>query len=227
MNKKVWDDDKTMMYFINTTASKILSLADGKKIFGELVTEAFVWSKIDLINDETLESFHLKTELNDRFLQSTTFCISMWEREIVKFKISKTNKENVTISPLIQSALESDGDLTAKNAYSFIAKEDAENQYQIYNRFKANLAMLLAHDMLFVEFIGTMEDTDENIVADTDLPAYKIGYVKPELSVNLAGVQTRSPLVGAALGVAIGKVIDSAPEIGTSAGRIVGEMESR
>lgn len=227
MNKKVWNDDKTTMYFINTTANKILSLADGKKSFSNLVTKAFAGSKIGSINNEALENFDLETQLNDRFLQSTIFCISMWERQLLKFKISKTNAENVFISPLLAKVIDSNGDLSVEKAYRILSKEDETTEYKLYNQFKANLALLFAYDMVLVKFTGSIEDCDDTVVVDSDLPQYKIGYLKPDFSADIAGVGTRGIIAGAALSALVGKVIDSAPEIGTTAGKIVGEMESR
>ncbi|MBC8757357.1 hypothetical protein H2O64_21995 [Kordia sp. YSTF-M3] len=231
MNKKVWHSEKTMMYFINTTASKILSLADGKKLFSNLVAEAFAGSKIESINDETLESFQLETELNDRFFQSTAFCISMWERQLLNFKISNT--ENVTIPPLAKEAIDSNGNLTVEKAYSIIAKEDKATEYKMYNQLKANLAMLFAYDMVFIKFTGSMEDSNENVVTDSDLPRYKIGYLQPNLLKNMYNLGDNNvirmhPILAATAGsFAADAVKVAAEEAGTTAGDIVGRMESR
>jgi len=226
MNTKVWRDDKTMMYFINSTASEILSLADGKKLFSDLVTESFVGSKIEKINDETLESFHLGTEINDRFLQTATFCVSMWERGILKFKISQTNLGSLSISPLLTKTIESNGDITVEKAYSIISKEDIMTKYKIYNQFKANLAMLLAYDMLLITFTGNIENCDKDVVLDNNLPQYKIGYLQPGLLTNIPGEMTRS-VSGYIVGALVGEVVKTAAqEAGTTLGKIVGEMES-
>ncbi len=230
MNKKVWRDDKTMMYFINTVASKILSLADGKNLFSSLVTKSLAESKIKNINNETLEGFHLGTEINDRFLQATTFCVSMWERGILKFKISQTNLGNLGISPLLTKAIGSNGELTVENAYRIISNEDSATKYVTYNQFKANLALLLAYDMLVVTFNGSMEDSDEDVVIDKATPHYKIGYIKPGLLTNVPESMIGIRVTGGELivGALVGHVVvTAAQEAGTTAGTIVGKMQSR
>jgi hypothetical protein len=233
MDKKIWHKDKSMMHLINTSSSKVLALADGKKPFSKLVNESLVGSDIEITNNKTLESFNLETELNDRFLQVTTFCISMWESEILNFRLSKTNPENVTISPILKEIVDSDGNFTVRDAYGIIAKETKENEYKMYNRLKGNLAMLLAYDMLFIEFTGSIEDSEESSIIDNDLPQYKVGYLKPDFLKDpndLGGeITTRihPALAAIAGGFAADAVKVAAEEAGTSAGRIVGEMESR
>ncbi|AXG71553.1 hypothetical protein KORDIASMS9_03810 [Kordia sp. SMS9] len=233
MDKKVWHKDKSMMHLINASSSKVLALADGKKPFSKLVNESLVGTDIEITNTKTLESFNLETELNDRFLQVTTFCISMWECEILNFRLSKENPENITISPILKEIVDSEGNFTVRDAYSIIAKETKENEYKMYNRLKGNLAMLLAYDMLFIEFTGSIEDSEESNIIDNDLPQYKVGYMKPEFLKDphdLGGdIVTRihPALVAIAGGFAADAVKVAAEEAGTTAGDIVGRMESR
>jgi hypothetical protein len=230
MNKKVWRDDHKMMYFINTTASSILALADGKNLFSDLVTQSLAGSKMEGISDETLESFHLKSELNDRFLQTTSFCVSMWERGILQFKTAQADLGNFAVSPLLKKAISSDGSLTVKKAYGLIAEEGEDTKYKLYNQFKANLAMLLAYDLLLVTCTGTFENTDEEVVPDHDLPNYKVGYIEPGILTQKQDGPVSIRLTGGELiiGALVGKVVDTAAqEAGTTLGDIVGRMESR
>ena len=230
MNKKVWRDDKTMMYFVNTTASKILSLADGKNTFSNLVIKSIAGIKVEDINDETLESYHLKFNLNDKFLQSASFCVSMWERGLLKFKIAQTDLGNLSVSPILTESIENNGDLSVEQAYGIISNEDEATKSKTYNQFKANLALLLAYDMLLVTFAGSIEDSDEEVLLDNGLPQYKVGYIQPGLLTEKPDEGIGIRFVGEELiiGALVGHiVVTGIQETGTAAGYIVGKIQSR
>ena len=235
MNNKVWNEDKTMMIIVNETASRILSLADGNKSLNEILKESYSGIlKIEDLNTESLEKLNLANDLNDRFLQTVSFCISMWERDLMKFKLAQTNVVDKFISPIINSSIDSHGEINVEKVYSSIrtgAKE--QSIYHAYNQYKSNIAMLLAYDILSVSFNAKLESYDQEVLQNSDLPQFKTGYLKPSIQISnksMGGDNTvrLSPMMTAiAVNVAWDVAKTAAAEAGTMAGDIVGRMESR
>lgn len=235
MNKKVWREDKTMMFIVNATASRILSLADGKKSFNDILKESYSGSlNIEDMNVESLEKFNLATELNDRFLQSAAFCINMWERGLLNFKVVQDKMDDMFISPIVSGTIDSKGEILVEKAVeSILTLENEPGIYKSFNQFKANLTMLLAYDMLLITFTSNIEDHDQEAVLDNDLPQFKTGYLQPMLLTGKpeigedASVRLGSFATSIVIHVAWDLAKTAAAEAGTSAGDIVGKMESR
>ena len=235
MNKKVWNDDKSMMVIINTTASKILSLADGEKSFTDLLKESYSGSlSIDDMNRESFEKYNLATELNDRFLQSATFCISMWERGLLNFKVVQNKSNQPFMSPIMTSTIGEGGELLFDKVVEIImAQKNEPSIYTIFNQYKANLVMLLAYDALLMAFTGEIESHNQEDVKENDFPQFITGYIEPKSLMGKydigEGAPTKLGVVMAAAGAAAAWDVakTAAAEIGTTAGKIVGEMESR
>jgi hypothetical protein len=93
--------------------------------------------------------------------------------------------------------------------------------------------MLLAYDMLSVTFTSNVEDHDQEVVLDNDLPQFKTGYLQPGLlTANReiegdASVKLSPMMTAIGVNVAWDIAKTAAAEAGTTAGDIVGRMESR
>jgi hypothetical protein len=185
MNKKVWREDKSMMFFVNTAAAKILSLADGKTTSNEILKESFP-EKIDIgqLNTESLEKVNLFADLEDRSLQSAMFCINMWERGLLHFTYNQGTPEALTVSALLKAAKTENGDIDLLKIVKALTPESG-NLYDEWNMLRSNLVMLFAYNGLLINFTGTTEEySGQDIVPDNNLPQFKAGYLKPGLIVT-------------------------------------------
>jgi hypothetical protein len=185
MNKKVWREDKSMMFFVNTAAGKILSLANGKNTLNEILKESFP-ERIDIgqLTSESLEKVNLFADLEDRFLQSVLFCINMWERGLLQFTHNQSTQEEMALSSLLKIAEIEDGEIEVLDIVKALSGK-ADNLYDEWNKLRSNLVMLLAYNRLLVKFKGTMEEySGPDIVPDNNVPQFKAGYLKPGLIVT-------------------------------------------
>jgi len=188
MNKKVWREDKKLMVIVNSNASKILALADGKKPFYNLLKEAFP-SDLDVgqLNLESIEKVNMADELEDRFLHSAVFCLGMWERGLLKLVLSSGHQSKLVISSLLQSVIDDSSEISiVKTIEKLTVQESGPAEvYSVFNQLRTNLAMLLAYDMVLPSFAGTIEEYEEtDVVSEGYMPQYRIGYIQPELIVT-------------------------------------------
>jgi len=227
-NKKVWRDDMKIMVIVNATANNILSLADGKKPFSNLVEESFRGGiNIGQLNLESMETVNLAAELEDRFLQSAVFCVSMWERGLLKLRVAKGEPDKMIVSPLLQSISDNDGNIEIATAIEKLAEQKGEpaGTYAAFNQLRANLVVLLAYDKLLVTFTGTIEDyNDQEIVPDTNWPQCRIGYLQPGLIVTKPSTgeegEIRFEPITALTAITVTTTLTTyAPMIGDSVGR--------
>lgn len=228
MNKKVWREDKKMMVIVNQTANNILALADGKKPFNNLIEESFRGGlNIGQLNLESMETINLAAELEDRFLQSAVFCVSMWERGLLKLRVAKGELDKMIVSPLLQSVISNNGEIGIITVIEKLAaqRSDPAEVYAAFNLFRANLVMLLAYDKLLMTFTGTIEDfNDQEMLPDTYWPQFRIGYLQPGLIVTKAsageGGEIRFDPITALTAITVTTTLTTfAPMIGDSVGR--------
>jgi hypothetical protein len=185
MNKKVWREDKSMMFFVNTAAGKILSLANGKNTLNEILKKSFP-ERIDIgqLSTESLEKVNLFADLEDRFLQGAMFCINMWERGLLHFTYNQGTPEAITVSSLLKNTKTKNGDIDLLKIVKALTPE-TDNLNDEWNRLRSNLVMLFAYNGLLINFKGEVEEySGQDIVPDNNLPQFKAGYLKPGLIVT-------------------------------------------
>lgn len=232
MNKRVWRKDRKLMVIVNATANNILALADGKKPFNDILKESFPGSlDIGQLNLESLEKVNLAAELEDRFLQSAVFCVSMWERGLLKLTAAKGDFDKMIVSPLLQSVIGNDDEISIVTAIEKLAAQKGEPAgiYAAFNQFRTNLVMLLAYDMLLITFSGTIEDySDQDMVPDTYLPQFRIGYLQPGLILTkpLVGEDGKPIRVEPATAIAGITVTTTVTTFAGMLGHVVGTAES-
>ncbi len=191
MNKKVWREDKSMMFFVNTAAAKILSLANGTTTLNEILQESFP-ERIDIgqLSTESLEKINLFADLGDRFLQSAMFYINMWERGLLHFTYNQATPEAISVSALLKAAKTENGDIDLLKTVKALSRE-TDNLNDEWNRLRSNLVMLFAYNGLLINFKGTIEEySGQDIVPDNNLPQFKAGYLKPGLIVTSASTES-------------------------------------
>lgn len=212
MNKKVWRKDKKLMIIVNSTASKILTLADGKKPFNDLSKEVFLGDlDIGQLNLEIIETANIAAELADHFLHSAMFCVGMWEKGLLKLVLSSGDQSKLVVSSLLQSVIDDSNEISIVKTLEKLSVQGSgpAEVYSEFNQLRTNLAMLLAYDMVLPSFAGAIEEYDEtDVVSEGYLPQYRIGYLQPGLIVTkptewAQGLAAIAPAYGAIVGVTV------------------------
>lgn len=187
MNRLVWRNDKEIMVLVNSSGASVLSSMDGNKVFSEVVEEAFKGQsgEVARANPADLKQFSLASEYEDRFLQSAAFMVALWSRGFVNFLFKGSDIESIPTSPIVRKIAKAQKPLTVFQVLGELSaqyKQDFRKLYAAFHQEQAQINMLLVRDMLIPVWEGEAEPFDKpDVIPDTVLPQYGIGYVKPSL----------------------------------------------
>ena len=168
MNTKIWRKDREIMLIVNSTGSKFLSLMDRQRTFSEAVNETFD-PKVSFFADMNFSdpsNLALVFEFEDRFLQSATYALSLWSRDLISFDLNpKMTGQIEASSEVISKIVGQDRPISVSSVLDQLYLKYNKDYPKIYSAFiheQGTIFSLFPKDMLLPVFKGGEEIFEGN-----------------------------------------------------------------
>lgn len=234
MNRQVWRDDKELMIIVNLRGIDLINSMNGKRTLIEMVDQVYsdATAGLDIIKLEDMQQFSQIDDYEARYLETASFIIKLWTKGLITLKRKNQKGENNTNNDIMNELIGSLTEIKVEQIILILEKKygtDEALKHQMFHKVHLKLLSLLIEGQLAPQFIGTMDElTDKGNLTHSINPKFKIGYIKPTMLEAVSGTNTsKATTVGTT--IACGGIIvtvGAVAEVGTTAGRTVGEWES-
>lgn len=234
MNRQVWRDDKEIMLIVNQRGIDMINVMNGKQTLIEMVDQVYsdATAGLDIIKLEDMQQFSQIDDYEARYLETATFIINLWTKGLILLKRQDQGGKNDTNNDNINEFIRGLTEFKVEQIILKLEKKygtDEARKHQIFHKVHLKLVSLLIEEHLAPQFIGTIgELTDKGSMIDSINPRFEIGYIKPSM-LNAASATNTSKATTVGTTIACGGIIvtvGAVAEVGTTAGRTVGEWES-
>lgn len=179
-----------------------------------------------------MQQFSQIDDYEARYLETATFIINLWTKGLILLKRQDQGGKNDTNNDNINEFIRGLTEFKVEQIILKLEKKygtDEARKHQIFHKVHLKLVSLLIEEHLAPQFIGTIgELTDKGSMIDSINPRFEIGYIKPSM-LNAASATNTSKATTVGTTIACGGIIvtvGAVAEVGTTAGRTVGEWES-